>query len=254
MGAKRTGRIGTPVCVIFANPGSFYFVNSSVFGLKSLAFDANDSDVGVRSIPVRRHAVEDQSELSLIPGLERGGRKRLDIHIRLPCTNELEVLRLVLSDLMSGVPEQHLDNNPGDGAIALVRNMAVEISDLAAGQTGRLAHGEVGDGKAGGIGIEGRGNRGDLRGALAALQGEDRDGRHKYDCTGGDGQRQPVAFVLLCRGDKAEFSTRAHQRILHPPLEGRAPRVALMLNRETDSGTRGVRDFHGIFQKIPQLL
>jgi len=116
---------------------------------------------------------------------------------------------------VSIVANEHLDGDAGDGAGALVGDVAVEVGDLTAGEVGRLAHGKVGDGQAGGICVGSGGDGGDAGGGFAVLENQEDDGGGDEDDSCGDSEWQPVALAWFGGADQLELGRSAHERILH---------------------------------------
>ena len=71
-------------------------------------------------------------------------------------------MRLFFSDRVFEAVEGDLDGDGGDGLLAAVGDLAVDVGGLGAGDAPGLAHLEIGDGEAGGVGV-GRGEPGTAR-------------------------------------------------------------------------------------------
>src|SRR5215469_16548055 len=121
-----------PAAVLSTSPpaGSFYQAALK----RSLELNVENPKLRVGPIPVGNHPVKDQPEVPLVTRLQRSGRKRLDIDIRIARPDEAERMCFVLCHFLRRVPEQHLNRNPGYRPVALVRDVAIDIGDLAARQ------------------------------------------------------------------------------------------------------------------------
>src|SRR5208282_1665676 len=82
--------------VIFATLRILYRVKAGLSG-----FDVDDSDLRVDAVPIWGDRVEDEAEVVGVAGLERRGRDRFQIDIRLANADEPERLGLILGHLMS---------------------------------------------------------------------------------------------------------------------------------------------------------
>ena len=134
---------------------------------------------------------------------------------------------------MGGVAEKNLYGDAGNGAAALVGDVPVNVSDFAAGQIGRLAHGEIADGKAGGVGIGGSGG-GHHRGAGFSAAGKDhQDNQHHQNHAGRDGDRQPVPFAGF--NGRKQLWTGAHERNSTPVRRVRFKGCDCSATRLTDA-------------------
>jgi hypothetical protein len=182
------------------------------FGL--LGLDADDADFGVGPVPVLGYGVKDEPEIPLVAGLERRGRDRFHVNVRLPHSDQLERLGLVLRHFVGWIAKEHLDGHAGDGAAPGVYDLAVEIGDFAARQVGRFAHRQLADGQVGGIGVEGRGDRGDLGrcpGVLEVNCQPTDNGQHNNGCN-----RHGQPITLRRRFRTNELRTCAHERDCTP--------------------------------------
>ena len=119
-----------PICKFFRK--RYFLPGKSGDGL--LGFDVQDANLRVGAVPVGRDRIEDQAEVGFGAGPERGGRDRFHINIGLAHTDQLERESLVLRHLVGEIAEERLHGNGGDGARAVVGDVAVEVGDLAPGQ------------------------------------------------------------------------------------------------------------------------
>lgn len=94
----------------------------------------DDPNLGEGAVPVLGDGVENEAEVCPVAGFEWSGGERLDIDIWIARANDLERLRLVLRHFMSRIAKEHLCHNSADGAITLVRDLAVQVSDFATGE------------------------------------------------------------------------------------------------------------------------
>ena len=87
----------------------------------------------------------------------------------------------------------------GDGARALVGDVAVEVGHFAAGQVAGFAHGKPCEREADRVGVQRRGDRRDrgLAADASAFQGQNHAGGDRQDDRSRDDQGQPVALFLL---------------------------------------------------------
>lgn len=166
-----------------------------------LRIDVDDPELGIGAIPVRGDRVEDKPEILAGAWFEGRGRESLHIYIRFPCPDELELMGLVLDDLVGNVAEENLDGDADDGAGAVVGDVAVEVSDLASGQIGGLAHGEAGNEDVGRVWIEGGGGGHDGGPAFAVTEIQHQPDNHGHDYSGSDRDGQPIALFSFSGTD-----------------------------------------------------
>ena len=172
----------------------------------------------VGAVPVRGDRIEDQPEVLLASGLERGRGDRLKIDIRLSHADEHKRMGLVLRHFVGGVAEEHLHGDAGDGAAAQVGDVPVQVGDLAAGQVGRFAHGQASDGQAGRVRVGSRRDGRHCGPAPAVFEGNHSHGSHHNNNHGSHRQRQPVAFARPGGRDWIEIGV--HERNFTPVTEG----------------------------------
>lgn len=146
-------------------------------------FDVKDANLRICAIPVGLDSIEDQAKILLATGLERGCGNGLDINIRFAHADELEGLGFILRDLVGVVAEEYLHGDAGDDPGALVRDMAIEVGDLASSQIAGFAHGKTGEREIGRIGVKRRGDGRDavLAMDLAVFQGQDQTAGNQQD-------------------------------------------------------------------------
>jgi hypothetical protein len=161
--------------------------------------DLDDPDFGENAVPVRSYLVETESEIAFVARLERRGRYWLHINIGIACADQLHLLRrIVLRHLVSHVAKEHLDRDSRNCAVPFICDVAIKISDLAAGKIGGFAHFEVTDGQIRGIGIERRSRR-QCRGSALSAPDNDQRNHHGNDDGGGYADWQPVSIARFCR-------------------------------------------------------
>ena len=105
--------------------------------------DLNDVDFGHLIVPVAGNGFEGKAKLAVVAGLERGGGDGLGIDIGLVGADEGEGLGFDLGRELDVVAEEDLDGDAGDGLVAGVADVAVDVGVLAAGDVFGLAHGEL---------------------------------------------------------------------------------------------------------------
>lgn len=119
---------------------------------------------------------------------------------------------------MGGVAEKDLNSDAGNGAAALISDVAIDVSDFATGQIGRLAHGEIADGEIGGVGIGCGGGRNGCSAGFSASDKDYKENEHDKNHAGGDGDRKPVPFMGF--NGRKQLWTGAHERNSTPVREG----------------------------------
>ena len=103
-------------------------------------------------VPVAGDGLEGKAKLAVVAGLERRGGDGLGINIGFVGADEGEGLGLDLGRELDVVTEQNLDGDAGDGLVAGVADVAIDIGVLATGDVLRLAHGELRERQVGGVG------------------------------------------------------------------------------------------------------
>ena len=124
-----------------------------------LGRDCDHPDFGVVLVPVLGEAVEDEAEVAGFARVDGGGADGLRIYIRLAGAYEREWHRLLFGDGILEAVEGDLDGDGGDGLLAGVGDLTVDVGGLGTGDAAGLAHLEVADGETGGVGV-GRGEAG----------------------------------------------------------------------------------------------
>jgi len=136
-------------------------------------------------------------------GGEWGGGKRLRIDIRVAGADEVERHRFVLGDSVGVAVKEHLDGDGGDGARAAIGDDAVEVGDLASGEVGGLAHGDLAEFEAGGVGVERGVDGGRGRAGLRVSAKNEKRADKRKDDGGGESDGQPVAVRALRRSSNS---------------------------------------------------
>jgi hypothetical protein len=103
-------------------------------------------------VPVTGNGLEGKAKLAVVAGFERGGGDGLGIDIGLVGADEGEGLGLDLGRELDIVAKEYLDGDAGDGLVAGVADVAIDIGVLATGDVLRLAHGELREREVGGVG------------------------------------------------------------------------------------------------------
>jgi len=114
-----------------------------ICSLRLAGSDADDVDFRLLLVPVRVDVLEGQPKLAVGPRRERSGADRLGIHIRLVRADKAERRNFNLRRHRHVVLEDHMQRDAGDGQLAVVGDVPVDIRRFAARERGRLAHLDV---------------------------------------------------------------------------------------------------------------
>jgi hypothetical protein len=139
-------------------------------------------DFGHLVVPVAGDGLEGKAKLAVVAGFEWGGGDGLGIDIGLVGADDGEGLGFDLGWELDVVAEEDLDGDAGDGLVASVADVAVDVGVLAAGDVFGLAHGELRERQIGGVG--GQRLDGVTWDGCLLMRGEEQDGdSEKHDKT-----------------------------------------------------------------------
>jgi len=121
-------------------------------GRRLFRVELNYVDFGHLIVPVTGNGLEGKAKLAVVAGFERGGGDGLGVYIGFVGADEGEGLGFDLGRELDVVAEEDLNGDTGDGLVAGVADVAVDVGVLAAGDVFGLAHGELRERKVGGVG------------------------------------------------------------------------------------------------------
>ena len=172
------------------------------------AMHADNPDLWVLEVPIRRNGVENQAKIAALAGFDGRCRDWLQIDIGLAGADEGQRKGQPLGKLTHIAVETDLDGDRGESLISMIRDLTVDISDLGSREAGRLAHLEAAYVQVRGVGV-GRGHAGSVGGLRIRVPvTTKKDKRPETEDYGGGGNRPGKpwgGFAGLVRSEKAWF-------------------------------------------------
>ncbi len=158
----------------------------------------DDGEVGILLVPGWIDMVEDEPEGFALAWFQRISAHGLNVDIGFARADEVEQGGDYLRSRASIEVKGGGDGDAVDDAVAVIRDDAIHISDLASGNIGALTESDVADGELSGIGI-GCAVVGDKRTFTAAATKNEQAGNDQQDDDAGNDERGERTFFLLFR-------------------------------------------------------